>query len=55
MPELIIEIVDGRVKVTADGTPQSCKAADEVEAALGKVTKKVNTGMKPVTSSVRAK
>jgi hypothetical protein len=51
MATLTITIVDGEAVVTADGSKTSCSAAREVEKALGKTTKSVPTGMKPVTAT----
>ena len=50
-----IEIVDGEAVVTADGTPQSCAVAHDIEKAIGTVKKTVKTGTKPVTTHVQAK
>jgi len=49
---LTITIVNGEAVVTADGTPASCKAAEDVERALGTVTKKIMTGTKAATAKV---
>jgi hypothetical protein len=55
MATLIIKIVNGEAVVTADGTPTSCKAAHDVEAALGKVTKSTPTGTKKETTKIAAR
>jgi len=52
MASLTVRIVDGEAVVTADGSPTSCKAAHDVEAALGKVTKSVATGTKAETTKL---
>lgn len=52
MSELTVVIENGEAKVTADGTPASCKAATDVEKAIGKTTKSVPTGTKSVTSTL---
>lgn len=52
MATLTIRIVNGEAVVTADGSPVSCKAAHDVEKALGKVTKSVATGTKTETVKV---
>ena len=52
MASLTIRFVSGEAIVTADGTPTSCKAAHDVDKALGKVTKSVPTGTKTETTKV---
>jgi hypothetical protein len=52
---LTVTIINGEAVVTADGTPASCKAAEAVETALGKVTKSTPTGHKSVTSNLTQK
>lgn len=52
MASLTIRFVNGEAVVTADGTPTSCKAAHDVEKALGKVTKSVPTGTKAETTKL---
>jgi len=55
MAELTITIIDGEAVVVADGTPTSCKAARDVEKALGKTTKSVETAKKTETAKVVAR
>lgn len=52
MSLVTITIVNGEATVSADGTKQSCAAAHDVEAALGKVRKTSPTGTKPMTPHV---
>lgn len=46
---LTVRIVDGEAVVTADGSALSCKAAHDVERAIGQVTKSTPTGAKAAT------
>lgn len=55
MATVTIKIVNGEAVVTADGTPVSCKAATDVEKALGQVTKSTPTGTKTATATVVAR
>ena len=52
MATLTITIRNGEAVVTADGSKLSCDTAHDVEKAIGKTTKSVATGTKPVTSTV---
>lgn len=52
MAVVTLTIVNGEATVVADGTPSSCKAAEEVEKAMGKTTKSVPTGTKPETGRI---
>jgi hypothetical protein len=52
MATITVRIVNGEAVVTAEGSKVSCSVSHDLEAALGKVTKSVATGTKPVTNKV---
>jgi hypothetical protein len=53
MAKIVVEIENGKARVTADGTPLSCAGATAVEAAIGQTTSKVLTGHTLPAQSVR--
>jgi hypothetical protein len=55
MASLTVTIVNGEAVVTADGTKLSCDTAHDVEKAIGKVSKSVKTGTKPVAAQLTQK